>query len=77
MELVEGETLEARLARGALDGRRRAPSRHQIADALDAAHERKVGACHQRAVYTGPEGSRATRGTGPLPMSPGGLNTKT
>jgi serine/threonine-protein kinase len=42
MELVEGETLEARLSRGALPVEEVRRVGAQIADALDAAHERGV-----------------------------------
>jgi eukaryotic-like serine/threonine-protein kinase len=42
MELVEGETLEARLARGPLDVEHVRRIGVQIADALDAAHERGI-----------------------------------
>src|SRR5687767_59437 len=42
MELVEGETLDARLARGPLDAEDVRRVGIQIADALDAAHERGI-----------------------------------
>jgi serine/threonine protein kinase len=42
MELVEGETLADRLQRGAIPVEERLKIAHQIADALDAAHERVV-----------------------------------
>jgi len=42
MELVEGEDLSARIARGALPAAEAAAIARQIADALEAAHERGV-----------------------------------
>ena len=42
MEFVEGETLADRLARGALPYDEAIPLAHQIADALDAAHEKGI-----------------------------------
>ncbi len=42
MELVEGDTLAARLEHGPLTSPRRWPIARQIADALDAAHEKGI-----------------------------------
>ena len=42
MELVEGEDLSQRIARGADPDRRGAADRRQIADALEAAHEQGI-----------------------------------
>jgi Tol biopolymer transport system component len=42
MELVEGEDLAARIARGALTWPETQPTVRQLADALDAAHERGI-----------------------------------
>lgn len=42
MELVEGETLAERIERGAIPGEEALPLFHQIAEALEAAHEKGV-----------------------------------
>ena len=42
MELVEGENLSQRIARGALPLDEALPIARQIADALDAAHEQGI-----------------------------------
>ncbi len=42
MELVEGDDLSQRIARGAIPARRGAADRQQIAEALEAAHEQGI-----------------------------------
>ena len=42
MELVDGEDLAQRIARGPIPSTKRCRSRRQIADALEAAHERGI-----------------------------------